>query len=250
MAESPSPGGVIDTTRRGMTMTEMKHLLSPFQLGRALIRNRIVFSPHGTGFAEQGAISDRHLAYHEARAAGGAGLIITEQNAVHPTTELSKWLSVADDRCIPGLSELARTVHQHDCKLFAQLMYSGRSTQFRRDGVKAPTFSVSDLPDERFRQVPVEMSVGLIEEVISAFGDAALRAQRAGLDGVEIQAAFSYLPAHFLNPRTNRRRDEYGGSFDNRLRFLRGCLPTYGRRLVTTWSSGCGCRATRWITTV
>ena len=208
--------------KRATTMTEMKHLLSPFQLGGVPIKNRIVFSPHGTGFAEQSAISERHLAYHEARAAGGAGLIITEQNAVHPTTELSKWLSVADDQCIPGLSELARTVHRHDCKLFAQLMYSGRSTQFRRDGVKAPTYSVSALPDERFRQVPVEMSVTLIEEVISSFGDAALRARQAGLDGVEIQAAFSYLPAHFLNPRTNQRTDEYGGSFDNRLRFLRG----------------------------
>ena len=202
-------------------MTQIKHLLSPFQLGRTLLRNRMVFSPHGTGFAEKGKISERHLAYHEARAAGGASLIITEQNAVHPTTELSKWLSAADDKCLCGLNQLAQVVQKHECKLIGQLMYSGRSTQFRRDGVKAPTYSVSPLPDERFRQVPVEMSIDLIEEVIGSFGDAALRMQQAGLDGVEIQAAFSYLPAHFLNPRTNQRSDKYGGSFENRLRFLR-----------------------------
>ena len=196
-------------------------LFSSIQLGSQLIKNRIVFSPHGTGFAENGRITDFHLAYHEARAAGGAGLIVTEQNSVHETTALPKWLSAYDDDCIPGMTELAQVVHRHDCKLFAQLMYSGRSTQFKRDGVKGVMYSVSAIPDERFRQVPVAMSTKFVEEIISSFGDAALRMKRAGVDGVEIQAAFSYLPAHFLNPRTNLRTDEFGGSFDNRLRFLR-----------------------------
>lgn len=203
-------------------MVGTSNLFSPIQLGSQRIKNRIVFSPHGTGFVENGKISDYHLAYHEARAAGGVGLIVTEQNAVHKTTALPKWLSAADDACIPGMGELAEVVHRHDCKLFAQLMYSGRSTQFVRDGVKDVMYSVSAVPDERFRQVPAAMSTSLVEQVIGAFGDAALRMQQSGLDGVEIQAAFSYLPAHFLNPRTNLRTDAYGGSFDNRLRFLRG----------------------------
>lgn len=155
-------------------------LFSPIQLGSQLIKNRIVFSPHGTGFAENGRITDFHLAYHEARAAGGAGLIVTEQNAVHETTALAKWLSAADDDCIPGMTGLAQVVHRHDCKLFAQLMYSGRSTQFKRDGVKGVMYSVSAIPDERFRQVPAAMSTAFVEEIIRSFGDAALRMKRAG----------------------------------------------------------------------
>ena len=201
-----------------------ERLFSPIQLGSQTLRNRIVFSPHATGFAVDRHISDQHRAYYEARARGGAGLIVTEQNTVHPAGALPKWLSAEDDGCIPDLARLAETIKRHGAVHFSQLMFPGRVTQFRQNGLRLPFYAVCDLPDERNRQVPREMPTALVKEVISAFGDAAHRMQRAGVQGVEIVSAFSYLPAQFLNPRTNQRSDEFGGSFENRLRFLRGAF--------------------------
>ena len=199
-----------------------ERLFSPIRLGVCTLANRIVFSPHATGFGVERHISDQHCAYYEARARGGVGLIVTEQNTVHPAGSLPKWLSAEDDACIPHLALLAETIQQHGTVHFSQLMFPGRVTQFRQDGMRLPFYAVCDLPDECNRQVPREMPSALVKEVISAFGDAAKRMQRAHVQGVEIVAAFSYLPSQFLNPRTNQRSDEFGGNFENRLRFLRG----------------------------
>ena len=201
---------------------KLDRLFSPIRLGQHEIKNRVVFSPHATGFAVDRRISDQHCAYYGARAKGGVGLIISEQNTVHPAGSLPKWLSAESDACIPDLKKLAELIQNHGCVHFAQLMFPGRVTQFRQDGLRLPFYAVCDLPDERNRQVPRVMPIVLVKEVISAFGDAARRMQRAGVQGVEIVSAFSYLPSQFLNPRTNQRRDEFGGSFENRLRFVRG----------------------------
>jgi 2,4-dienoyl-CoA reductase-like NADH-dependent reductase (Old Yellow Enzyme family) len=203
-------------------MTEFDRLFSPIQLGNHTVKNRVVFSPHATGFGVDRRISDQHRAYYGARAEGGVGLIISEQNTVHPAGSLPKWLSAEDDSCIPELRKLAELLRSHGCVHFSQLMFPGRVTQFRQDGMRLPFYAVCDLPDERNRQVPRAMPKALVKEVVSAFGDAASRMKRAGVQGVEIVSAFSYLPSQFLNPRTNQRTDEYGGSFENRLRFLRG----------------------------
>ena len=197
-------------------------LFSPIRVGEQTLENRIVFSPHATGFAVERHISEQHVAYYEARARGGAALIISEQQTVHPAGSLAKWLSAEDDGCIPHLARLSETIRGYGVVHFAQLMFPGRVTQFRHDGMRLPFYAVCDLPDERNRQVPREMPVALVREVIEAFGDAGRRMQQAGVQGVEIVSAFSYLPSQFLNPRTNQRDDEFGGSFENRLRFIRG----------------------------
>ena len=198
-----------------------ERLYSALALGALTLENRVVFSPHTTGFAVDRRVSDQHLAYYEARARGGVGLIVTEQHTVHPAGSLPKWLSAEDDGCIPHLARLTAAIQRHGTAHVSQLMFPGRVTQFRRDGLRLPFYAVSDLPDERNRQVPRAMPRALVIEIIAAFGDAAHRMQRAGVQGVEIVSAFGYVPSQFLNPRTNLRDDEFGGSFENRLRFLR-----------------------------
>ena len=99
--------GAFDTlrfgNRAGSRMTEFDRLFSPIRLGNHTVKNRVVFSPHATGFGVDRRISDQHRAYYGARAEGGVGLIISEQNTVHPAGSLPKWLSAEDDSCIPEL---------------------------------------------------------------------------------------------------------------------------------------------------
>ncbi len=199
----------------------LPHLFSPLTLRGVTIRNRILFSGHGTRMAK-GAPDDRLIAYHTARAAGGAGLIVTEVAMVHASayyTENS--LSAATDACIPGYRRLAAAVHGHGCKLFGQLFHPGRQVLGSADGSVAVAYGPSAIPEERYHVMPRAMPTALVREVIAAHGTAARRLAEAGLDGVELVASQGYLLAQFLNPRVNRRTDEYGGTFESRVGFVR-----------------------------
>jgi mycofactocin system FadH/OYE family oxidoreductase 2 len=158
------------------------------------------------------------VAYHRERAKGGVGLIITEAIAVHPTSlarlgMIHNW----DDRVIPGLRELAGAVHQYGSKIFGQLNHNGRGMLSFYSG--KPLLAPSPIPDSLMREVPKEMELDEIHEVISSFGQAARRLKEAGFDGVEIQGAHGYLVHQFMSPYSNKRKDQYGGSLENRLRF-------------------------------
>ena len=206
-------------------MPAFPELFNPITIGGVTLKNRIFSPPHGTSLGSGGMVGDRLVAYHEARAAGGAGLIIVEGMGFDATFGYPElYLYAGTDACIPGFRRLGDACHAHGCKVFAQLFHAGRAVRASHDGSRPVTYSASDTPDERYRVVPVPMSQRVIDGVVAAYGDAAARFEKAGLDGVEILASMGYLIAQFLNARTNTRDDDYGGSLDNRLRFLREVL--------------------------
>ncbi len=213
--------------------TAFPHLLAPLTIGGVELRNRIVSSGHDTVMAVDGLVTDQLVAYQEARAAGGVGLIVVQVAGVHPSARYTSHVLMADDdACIPGLRRLADVVHAHGAKVFQQLFHGGREIMETEDGSLPVALAPSAVPNERFHVMPREMPVALIDEVIAGYGSAAARVRRAGYDGVEIVASHGYLPAQFLSPRTNQRSDDYGGSFANRLRFL--------QRVISAARAGCG----------
>jgi 2,4-dienoyl-CoA reductase-like NADH-dependent reductase (Old Yellow Enzyme family) len=198
------------------------NLFSPLRIRGVEIRNRIFSTGHGTFLAEDEAPGDAMIAYHEARARGGAGLIITEATVVHESAAYSDGiLQVRNDDSGPGLRRLTDAVHRHDCRIFGQLFHPGREVLHTTDGTAPVPYSASATANERFHIMPREMPVSLVTEVIEAYGAGAGRMINAGYDGVEVIASQGYLPAQFLSPRVNRRTDDYGGSFENRMRLLR-----------------------------
>lgn len=172
-----------------------------------------------------GVPNDDFVAYHAARAAGGAGLIITEAARVHSSTVSSgQAINGTNDRCIDAYAKTAKAVHAHGCAVFGQLSHGGRSSYGTNDGTRAVAYAPSATPDERFHNQPRAMTTAMVRELTSSYGDAAQRMATAGLDGVEILASHGALPAQFLNPRLNFRDDEFGGSFDGRMHFLRSLI--------------------------
>lgn len=196
-------------------------LLSPFSIKGCTFRNRILSSGHDTVMARGGLITDQLIAYQEARARGGAGLIIIQVAGVHPTARYTSTELTADtDECIPGYVAIAEAIHRHGAKVFGQLFHGGREIMDTEDGTLAIAWSASAVPAERFHVMPRSMPVALIEEIVDGFGSAAARLEKAGLDGCEILAGMGYLASQFLNPRTNLREDAWGGTPEKRLRFL------------------------------
>ncbi len=189
------------------------------------LRNRIVSSGHDTVMAVGGLVSDQLVAYQEARARGGVGLIVVQVAGVHPTARYtSHELTADDDACIPGFARLAEVAHANGVPIFGQLFHGGREIMDTEDGTLAVALAPSAVPTERFHVMPRAMPERLIREIVDGFGTAAARLERAGLDGCEIVASHGYLPSQFLNPRTNLRTDAYGGDAERRLRFLREAL--------------------------
>jgi 2,4-dienoyl-CoA reductase-like NADH-dependent reductase (Old Yellow Enzyme family)/thioredoxin reductase len=209
----------------------LTRLFTPLRIGPTELKNRIVSTGHDTVMIEDGLVTDQLVAYQAARAAGGAGLIVLQVGGVHESAKYTSHALMAHtDECIPGYRRLADVGHEHGCLVYAQLFHGGREVMESEDGSLGVSYAASAVPNERFRVFPRAMDIGLVREVIEGFGAAAQRLQAAGLDGVEIVASHGYLPAQFLGPSTNLRTDEYGGSFENRLRFLREVLETVRRR--------------------
>ena len=220
-----------------MTQPPFPHLFSPLTVGGVTLKNRILSTGHMTLMVDDGRPSEQLALYHEARAAGGAGLIVTEAAAVHPSTAPMHITAFRDD-CIPGYRRIAEACHAHDCPVFGQLGHGGRQTYGSGDGSLAVAYAPSALPGERFHVMPRAMSERDIADTIACYGAAAQRMKRAGLDGVEILASHAALPAQFLNPRSNLRSDAYGGGFENRLRFLRQVIEAVRHRVGADWVVG------------
>ncbi|MGI9372403.1 MAG: FAD-dependent oxidoreductase [Hyphomicrobiales bacterium] len=202
------------------------NLFSPLTIGTCTLKNRVVSTGHHTYLADE-APSDDLIAYHEARAKGGAGLIICEIVAVHKSAGFSAALLNAEsDDVIPAYAKLVRAIHGHGACMFAQLFHPGREILSSPTGMMPVAYAPSAVPNERFHIMPKPMSAVLIEEIIAGYGASAWRLAEAGFDGFEIVGNQGYLPAQFLNPRVNLRDDGYGGSLENRLRFVRECIAT------------------------
>ncbi len=208
-----------------MTETRFPRLFAPLRIGPVEVRNRIVSSGHDTVMAVDGVPSDQMVAYQEARAAGGVGLVVVQVAGVHPSARYTSHVLMADDdSCIPAFRRLADAVHAHGATIVQQLFHDGRELMESEDGTLPVALAPSAVPNERFHVMPRAMPTAQVREMVQCYADAADRMRRSGYDGVEVVASHGYLPAQFLNPRTNLRDDEYGGSLENRVRFLREVL--------------------------
>jgi 2,4-dienoyl-CoA reductase (NADPH2) len=170
------------------------------------------------------------LAYYEAIAKGGVGLLIVESPTIdYPSS--SRWSQIYridDDKYIEGLSEVVQVIHKHDCPTFMQMVHLGpwQNPLFPDEPPisNLPPIGASplnlDVPGEFHRDVLRELTIPEIQEIVNKYGNAAVRAKKAGFDGVDINAGSSHLVHNFLSPFWNRRRDDYGGSLEKRARFL------------------------------
>ncbi|QGX97013.1 oxidoreductase [Roseovarius faecimaris] len=207
-------------------------LLSPLTIRGRTFRNRIFSTGHMTVMLQDGVPTDRMVAYHEARAKGGAALIIIEAARAHASGDSGRpAIRAYDDACIPGYRRIAEACQPHGAMVFGQLTHPGREMPMAADGTHAVAHAPSAIPNERFHVMPREMPVSMVQDIIAGFGDAAARLRKAGLDGVEVVASHGYLLSQFLNPRLNHRTDAYGGSFDNRLRFVAESLAAVRERI-------------------
>ena len=203
-------------------MTEFTHLFRPLRIRGSTLKNRIMSTGHDTTLPVDGTVNSALVAYQEARARGGVGLIVLQVSGVHETARYTNHVLMAtDDASIAGYRSVAEAVHRHGTVLFGQLFHPGREMAEADGGLLNVAYAPSSVPNERFHVMPRALKKPLIEEIVHGYGDAARRMQTAGLDGVEIVASHGYLPAQFLNPRVNLRDDAYGGDAEGRLRFLR-----------------------------
>jgi 2,4-dienoyl-CoA reductase-like NADH-dependent reductase (Old Yellow Enzyme family)/thioredoxin reductase len=211
-----------------MIETRFKKIFEPTNIGQMQLKNRIVMPPMGTNYAEAGgAVSQRILDYYEARARGGVGLIIVEGSApsLQCTTSLqaspSHQASLGDDKFIPGWRKLTDAAHKYNAKIAIQIMHAtlenwdGKIVQVSPSPLIVPTRVMGVLGEP-----PHELTVEEITERVEWFASAARRAREAGFDGVEVHGAHQYIVAAFLSSATNQRTDKYGGSVENKTRFL------------------------------
>lgn len=194
-------------------------LFSPYAIGSLTLKNRIVMSPMCmySCMNEDGQVGDWHVTHYTSRAVGGVGLVIVEATAVTAQGRISPQdLGIWDDEHISGLKKLVKLNHQNGAKIGIQLAHAGRKAML--DG---PIIAPSPLPFQENMKTPLEMSEETIAETVSAFQKGAVRAKEAGFDLIEIHGAHGYLINEFLSPLTNQRTDGYGGSRENRYRFLK-----------------------------
>jgi 2,4-dienoyl-CoA reductase-like NADH-dependent reductase (Old Yellow Enzyme family) len=202
----------------------MNILLTPARIDSVEIKNRIVMPPMTTRTADdEGYVTDATIAYYMARVCGGVGLITVEMASPERAGRHRRCeLGIYDDRFLPGLARLADAIRRGGARASIQLGHGGGHT--RRDICGETPVAPSDIPHAVYEVtnetiVPEAMSRERIAATVTAFAQAAARAQQAGFDCVEIHAAHGYLISQFLTPFENRRTDQYGGSLENRARF-------------------------------
>jgi 2,4-dienoyl-CoA reductase (NADPH2) len=207
-------------------------LLEPYHIGPVKTRNRIIKTGASTCYWHENDLhmSEKAKAYYEALAKGGVGLLIVES----PTIDYplgARWRQryrMDDDKYIGGMGELVAVIHKHGCPTFMQMWHDGpwQSPLFSNypatfDGPPIGASPVNlNVPGDFHRDVPRELTIPEIEGIVDKFASATVRAQKAGFDGVDINAASSHLFHNFMSPFWNRRSDAYGGNTENRTRFL------------------------------
>jgi len=238
----------------------MPHLFEPLTLRGATLRNRIGVSPMCQYSCTDGMATDWHLVHLGSRAVGGAGLVMVEASAVEPRGRISPAdMGLWSDAHVSPLARIARFVKEQGAVPGIQLAHAGRkaSTAVPWAGGGSlsnadggwPTVAPSAIPFSPKDRVPAEMTKSDIAAILDAFHAAAVRAREAGFGLVELHAAHGYLAHSFISPLSNRRDDEYGGSFENRIRFVLAALravrsgwpenrPVSVRLSCTDWAQG------------
>lgn len=207
-----------------MVTQEFKHLFTPMQIGNVTVSNRIFCTAHlprmRPDYAEP---NEKEVRYYERKAKGGIGLIITGGHyPVWPTT-LNRPTAYQSDNVIPALKKMADAIHQYGTKVFAQLDHPGSGAKSGMLG-GGSILSTSNIPRKDYfypgPDIPRPMEIEDIKRATAIFAQVIARFKEAGYDGVELTAMFGKLASTFISPLTNNRTDEYGGSLENRMRFL------------------------------
>jgi 2,4-dienoyl-CoA reductase (NADPH2) len=212
--------------------TKFEKLLEPAHIGSVKTRNRIIKTAAGTHYSNDDHfhMNPRTLAFYEALARGGVGLLIVESPSVdYPAGGDRHRLD--DDKYIDGYRELTEVIHRHGCPTFVQFYHNGPMGSPGVPDLVAASPVTLNASTDLHERMPRELTIPEIEELVDKFASAAVRAQKAGFDGVEINAGSSHLLHSFISPFWNRRHDVYGGSVENRARFLLQIIRETKRRL-------------------
>lgn len=198
----------------------MSKLFTPTRIGSLTLKNRFVRSATWENMAtEDGHMTDKLYGIYRELAEGGVGLIVTGYANIVPEEKPNAgMMGMYDDSFIPEYKKLTDLVHQHDSKIMMQLAYGGTKTTY--DLGERVIFAPSEVAERGTQTLGKAMTKDEIAYIVEAFARASLRAKESGFDGVEIHAAHTYLINQFLSPYYNQRNDEYGGSLENRMRFL------------------------------
>lgn len=199
------------------------NLFSPGKIGNLTLKNRIMKAPQSSGMSNKdGTVSERLIRYYRHEAAGGAGMIIVEYAYVDDIGAKSAHchLGISDNEHIPGLTWLAENIKEQGAVPAIQIEHCGRQKFLGTQPICAPSAIPWPMLWEKYgvQAVPRELTIEEIQDIVHAFGDAALRAKTAGFELVEIHGAHGYLLTNFFSPCTNHRTDLYGGSLENRMR--------------------------------
>jgi 2,4-dienoyl-CoA reductase-like NADH-dependent reductase (Old Yellow Enzyme family) len=213
-----------------MPIRKYEQLLKPLTINSMEVSNRVVMPPITTVLANwDGSVSEAMLAYMGRVSSSGAALFITEATAIHPDgMETPGMLGIYHDRFINGLNRLARTIQANGAKAMIQIYHVGRESRFQLERGRA--VAPSALPGI-YGIKPRELQLEEIQQLIKGFGEAAVRARKAGFDGVELHGAHGYLLMQFLSGLSNQREDEYGGNFRQRARFILEVIKEVRRRV-------------------
>src|SRR3984893_11488829 len=212
-------------------------LFSPFRIRGVELHNRFVFQPHFTALGTlEGQPTDAHVAYDEERARGGVGLIIIESQAIHPSGKMSRrFINAWDPAVVPLLRNITDAVHSHGTKIFSQLTHGGHTSLEHPPHIMwAPT----QMPEPSSHFSTKAIDEDDIRDLIEGFSVSARNAVEAGFDGIEIKVAHDGLLRSFASPFFNRRRDRYGGSFENRMRLSFEVLEAIKKQTGDTFPVG------------
>ncbi|HHV65457.1 MAG TPA: FAD-dependent oxidoreductase [Peptococcaceae bacterium] len=195
------------------------NVLKPGKIGTLELKNRFIMPAMGSGHGDlDGRVTPKLIEYYKARAKGGFGLIIGEFACVSEEGKaVPGQLMITSDDYLPAFKQLTDSIHQAGGKIALQIHHAGRETNSAVTG-RQPV-APSPIPCPINRELPRELTTAEIYELIEKFGEAALRAKKAGFDAVEIHGAHGYLVAQFLSPNTNKRVDEFGGDLSGRMKF-------------------------------
>ncbi len=219
-------------------MARSDPLLQPFQLKHLKLRNRLMITSHEPAYTEDGMPKRRYRLYHEARAQAGVAMTMTAGSALVSRDSPPAFgnILVYRDEVVPWMRELADSCHQHDCKIMIQLTHLGRRAHWNHSDW-LPTVSPSGIREPAHRAFPKTIEDWDIERIVIDYADATERMQASGLDGIELEC-YGHLIDQFWSPLTNHRDDEWGGSLDNRLRFIHRVLDAIRKRVGSEFIVG------------
>ena len=220
--------------------SEYPHLLSPLQIGTTEVRNRIMQTAHAKMYSQNGHDTQRDVDYQVARAKGGAGLLITGNRLVHPTSTTGNqrfmWAYLKD--AVATNQRLTGAVHDHGAKIFEQLNhFGGNATSDSADDIRV-LWGPSNVKSPSYGEMPKAMEREDIQELIDWWAHCAELSREGGFDGTEVHIAHSYLLHQFMSPLYNKRTDEYGGSLENRLRLTVEVIDAIRAKVGSDWTVG------------